>query len=148
MRTSELMSTPVHVVSTRDTLDTAAQIMWDHDCGAVPVVDDAGGLAGMLTDRDICTRGVAEACDPRGTKARDIMSKGLVWCFDDQDIAEAAQKMEEKGIHHMPVMSREKRMIGVLSLSDLARKVPQTMFGELSRLAARDALRHAATPIH
>lgn len=128
-------------------LADAARTMREKNIGCLPIGEN-DRLIGMLTDRDICCRGVAEACDPRSTKAREIMSKGLVWCFDDQDILEAAQKMEEKSIHHMPVMNREKRMIGVLSLSDLARKAPQTMFGELSRLAARDALRHAATPVH
>lgn len=128
-------------------LADAAKLMRDENIGCLPIGEN-DRLIGMLTDRDICVRGVAEACDPRGTKASEIMSKGLVWCFDDQEIAEAARLMEEKNVHHMPVMSRDKRMIGVLSLADLARKVPQTMFGELSRIASRDALRHAATPIH
>ena len=128
-------------------LAEAAKLMREKNIGCLPIGEN-DKLIGMLTDRDICCRGVGDACDPRTTKAGEIMTKGLVWCFDDQDIAEAAQRMEEKGIHHMPVMNRDKRRIGVLSLSDLARKVPQTMFGELSRLAARDSLRHAATPIH
>ena len=75
------------------------------------------------------------------------MTKGITWCFDDESVADAVQRMEQKQIHHMPVIDRQKRMVGILSLSDLALKGPQKLFTEVSKLTSRDASRHASMPL-
>lgn len=126
-------------VSLRD----AAITMRDRNIGCLPVGEN-DRLIGMITDRDIVCRGVAESADPAAIKARDVMSKGITWCFEDQDLEDAARLMEEKKIHHLPVLSRQKRMVGLLSMSDLALKGSQTLYSRLSKLASRDSSRHAA----
>jgi CBS domain-containing protein len=128
-------------------LSQVAQLMRDKGIGCLPVGEN-DRLIGMITDRDITCRGVAAGADPSTTKAREIMSKGITWCFDDQDIDEAAQLMGQKQIHHLPVLSRQKRMVGVLSLGDIALKASQKMFGEICKLASRDAERHASQATH
>lgn len=128
-------------------LSQVALLMRDKGIGCLPVGEN-DRLIGMITDRDITCRGVAAGADPSTTKAREIMSKGITWCFDDQDIDEAAQLMGQKQIHHLPVLSRQKRMVGVLSLGDIALKASQKMFGEICKLASRDAERHASQATH
>lgn len=122
--------------------------MRDENIGCLPVGEN-DRLIGMVTDRDLACRAVAEGADPRKTKARDIMTGGVTWCFEDEDIKEAVRRMAEKQIHHVPVMNRQKRMTGILSLSDLALRAPKYLFAEVSKLAARDASRHASgSPSH
>src|ERR671910_634938 len=92
-------------------------------------------------------RAVADGLNPQTAKARDVMTKGITWCFDDESVDDAVQRMEEKQIHHMPVLNRQKRMVGILSLADLALKGPQELFKEVSKLTSRDASRHASMPL-
>jgi CBS domain-containing protein len=120
-----------------------ARKMRDNKIGCLPVGEE-DRLIGMITDRDLACRGVAEGLDPKTTKAREVMTKGITWCFDDESINEAVQRMEEKEIHHMPVISRQMRMVGILSLSDLALKGPKELFNKVTKLTSRDAGRHAS----
>ena len=98
----------------------------------------------MITDRDIVCRGVAQGLDPKTGTARDAMTQGITWCFDDETVAEVVERMEQKQIHHIPVLNRDKRMVGIVSLSDLALRGPQELFSKVSTLTSRDALRHAS----
>ncbi|MDJ1157104.1 CBS domain-containing protein [Chelatococcus sp. SYSU_G07232] len=143
MLVREVMTPQVEWITPDVSLVDAASKMRDRGIGCLPVGEN-DRLIGMLTDRDICCRAVADGADPKTTKARDVMTKGITWCFDDEDISDAVHRMEEKQIHHFPVLSRQKRMIGVLSLSDLALKCPPDLFPEVSRLAGRDASRQVA----
>jgi CBS domain-containing protein len=93
--------------------------MRDHDVGALPVCDGER-LIGMLTDRDIAIRAVAEGRDPRSTRARDVITEKVRYVFEDQDVQEAARMMEEAQIRRLPVLNRDKKLVGVLSLGDLA----------------------------
>jgi CBS domain-containing protein len=117
--------------------------MRDKRIGCLPV-GDKDRLIGMITDRDLACRAIADGADPKTTKAREVMTKGITWCFDDQSLDEAARLMEEKQIHHLPVLNRRKRMVGILSLSDLALKGDKTTFKDVSKLASRDAARHGS----
>ena len=119
MKVSELMTPEVELVRPDDTLHTAAQMMADLDTGALPVSEN-DRLVGMITDRDITVRAVAKGRDPDKTTVRDAMSEHIRYCFDDDETEEVAQKMSQWHIRRLPVLNREKRLVGIVSLGDLA----------------------------
>lgn len=118
MKISEVMSRDVQLVGPDETLGQAASLMKKLDSGIVPVSEN-DRLVGMLTDRDIAIRAVAEGRGPE-TRVRDIMSSEVKYCFEDEDVAHVAENMAELQIRRLPVMSRDKRLIGIVSLGDLA----------------------------
>jgi CBS domain-containing protein len=101
------------------TLQDAAGRMRDLDVGSLPVCDK-DRLVGMVTDRDITVRSVAEGHDPRSDHVRDVMTQGITYVFEDQDVREAAELMREKQVRRLPVLNRDKRLVGIVSLGDLA----------------------------
>jgi CBS domain-containing protein len=119
MKIRDIMTSDVEIVSPDTPLRDAAQRMRDTDTGFLPVGEN-DQLVGTLTDRDITIRAVAEGQDPNSSKVRDAMSENLVYCFDDQDSSEAAELMAEKQLRRLPILSRDKRLVGVVSLGDLA----------------------------
>src|ERR1700733_1334174 len=126
------------------TLQEAARMMRDQAIGCL-LVGENDRLIGILTDRDIAYRGCACGADPRTTEIRGIMSKGIVWCVDDEDINMAMRRMDDGKIHHLPVLNRSKRLVGVLTLSDLATYAAVAdLFPFISQLTSRDAKHHAA----
>jgi predicted transcriptional regulator len=106
-------------VSPDNNLVEAAGLMREMDVGALPICDN-DRLAGMVTDRDIVLRGTADGRDPNSATVRDVMSPGIFYVFADQDVEEAARIMEEKQIRRLPVLNREKRLVGIVSLGDVA----------------------------
>jgi len=119
MQVKEVMTPEVECVSPENTLQEAARKMRDLDVGPVPVCDH-DRLAGILTDRDIAVRAVAEGRDPTSTRVRDVMTPEVVYCFEDQDVQEAARLMEEKQVRRLLVLNRDKRLTGIVSLGDVA----------------------------
>lgn len=111
------------------TLADAATIMDKLNVGALPICDH-DRLTGMLTDRDIVVRAVARGRDPQSTTARDAMTEGIVYVYEDEDAGEAARVFESKQIRRLPVLNREKRMVGIVSLGDLAVGGGVTLGGE------------------
>lgn len=89
------------------------------DIGMLPVCDGKR-LVGCITDRDLAVRATAEACDPLKTRVKDVMTPNVFWCYDDQNIEDAAQLMEEKQVRRLPIINRDKRLVGIISLGDLA----------------------------
>ena len=120
MRVSEVMTRGVRCVRPSDTIRDAARTMRDLDVGPVPVCGDNDKLAGMLTDRDITVRAVAEGKDPNATKVQDVMTPDVHYCFEDQDVEEAANQMKDRQVRRLVVLNRDKRMVGIVSLGDLA----------------------------
>ena len=118
MRVSDAMTASVRIASPRQTIAEAAKMMGELDAGALPV-GDGDRLVGMLTDRDICIRAVALGKGP-DTKVQDVMSTEVMYCFADQDLDTVVQNMAENKVRRMPVLNREKRMVGILSLGDVA----------------------------
>ena len=118
MRVSDAMTANVRIASPQQTIAEAARIMAEIDAGALPV-GDGDRLVGMLTDRDIAVRAVALGKSPQ-TSVQDIMSKEVMYCFADQDLDEVLHNMAEVKVRRMPVLNREKRMVGILSLGDVA----------------------------
>jgi CBS domain-containing protein len=95
-------------------------MMWEYDIGALPVVDDSGKAVGMITDRDIAVRAVAAGKSP-DTPIREVMSANVCYCFDDQEIDDVATNMADIQVRRLPVVNREKRLVGIFSLGDIAR---------------------------
>lgn len=118
---SQAMTRGVRTIAPHDTLVAAAQAMEELDIGALPVCD-GDRLVGMLTDRDIVIRAVAQSCAIEDTKVADVMTEDTVCCFEDQSIDEVQEQMSDSQIRRVPVVDREKHLVGMLSLGDLAVK--------------------------
>lgn len=101
------------------TLQEAAERMQQLNVGSLPVCDN-DRLVGMITDRDITVRSVSAGHDPQTDHVADAMTPGITWCYEDQEVEEAAHLMNEKQIRRLPVLNREKRLVGIVSLGDLA----------------------------
>src|SRR5262245_31874940 len=119
MQVKEIMSQEVEVIRPDTSVKAAAEKMSQLDIGPLPVCDDEH-LIGLVTDRDIAVRAVAKGCDPQTTPVRDIMTSEVVYCFEDQDLHTAARMMEHRQIRRLPVLNRAKRLVGIVSLGDLA----------------------------
>lgn len=116
----DVMTSGVRTLSPRDTVALAAQAMEELDIGAVPVCDGQR-IVGMVTDRDIVVRGVAQEL-PASTPLEDVMSADVEWVFEDEDLVQVAAKMQQCQIRRLPVVDRDRRLVGILSLGDLAAK--------------------------
>lgn len=120
MQVRDVMTKGAECVCPTNSLQEAAQKMKNLDVGPLPVCGDNDRLVGMITDRDITVRAVAEACDPRSTTVQDVMTPDVVYCFEDQDVQEAARLMQENQVRRLIVLNRDKRLVGIVSLGDLA----------------------------
>ena len=120
MLVRDVMTKGAECVRPSNSLQQAAQKMNNLDVGLLPVCGDSDRLVGMLTDRDITVRAVAQACDPRTTTVQDVMTPDVLYCFEDQDVQEAARLMKENQVRRLVVLNRDKRLVGILSLGDLA----------------------------
>jgi len=118
MRICDCMTSQVRIASPDQTIKEAAKIMADIDAGVLPVGEN-DRLVGIITDRDIAIRGVAEGKGP-DAKVREIMSKEVKYCFEDEDIDDVLENMGDLQVRRLPVLSREKRLVGIVSLGDLA----------------------------
>jgi CBS domain-containing protein len=119
MEIREVMTTEVQLVDPNTTLKDAAQMMRHGDFGLLPIGEN-DRLIGTITDRDIAVRAVAAGKDPSRTPVRDAMSEGVTYCFEDQSVAEAAALMGDKQIRRLPVLDRNKRLVGIVAIGDLA----------------------------
>lgn len=118
MKTSAVMTRDVQVIACDTTLRSASELMRKHDVGSLPVHRD-DKLVGMVTDRDIVIRAVAEGLS-LDSPVSGIMTAGIKYCYDDQPLKDVAANMGELGIRRLPVMSRDKRLVGFVSLSNVA----------------------------
>ncbi len=122
MQVKDVMTQGVECVLPDQSIAEAAQRMRRLNVGALPVCGNNDRLVGMITDRDITVRATAECCEPEETFVSDVMTEGIEFCFDDQDVAEAADLMEQKQIRRLAILDHNKRLVGILSLGDLAVK--------------------------
>ncbi len=125
MKVKELMTTEAKSCREYSTLNTAAQIMWDHDVGCIPVVDRENRVIGILTDRDICMSAYLQGVPLTGALVTSAMSKQVFSCRPEDEIATAAKLMREKQLHRLPVIDEQGRLVGILSVNDLAREAAQ-----------------------
>jgi len=139
MKVTNVMTPNVECISPDTTLREAAQLMKALDVGFLPVLE-SDRLVGTITDRDIAIRAVAEGLDVRKTRAGDIMSTQVYYCYDDQDISECGHSMQSQSVRRMLVLNRSKNLVGVVSLGDIATKsgeppLTATTLKEISRAA-------------
>ena len=118
MKVREAMSRDVRTVAPTETICDAAKTMAEIDAGAIPVAAN-DRLVGMITDRDIAVRAVAEHKGP-DTPVREAMTEEIRYCFDDDDLDDVASNMGDLQVRRLPVVNREKRLVGILSLGDVA----------------------------
>ena len=117
MKITECMTRDVQIANPTQTLSEAAQLMAQLDVGVLPV-GESDRLVGMITDRDIAIRGVAQGRGPDAS-VRDVMSNEVRYCFDDETIEEVARNMGDIKVRRLPVLNRDKRLVGIVSLGDL-----------------------------
>lgn len=131
MQVREIMTEEVKVESlpVDAVLEEAARQMKSLDVGMLPIYQDKR-LVGMLTDRDIIIRALAEGLDPKNTRVSAVMTPEVIYCFLDQDVSEAAKLMEDKQIRRLIVLDRDKKMAGIISLGDIASTKNKNLTGE------------------
>jgi len=121
MRVSEAMTRDVRVATPGQSIRDVAKMMAEIDAGAMPVGEN-DRLIGMITDRDIAVRAVAQGKGP-DTPVREVMStEKVLYCYDDEELEHVASNMGDKQVRRLPVVNRDKRLVGILSLGDLARE--------------------------
>jgi CBS domain-containing protein len=119
MKVAECMTRDPEIVTPDQPIQEAAQFMLKADAGVMPV-GEGDRLVGIVTDRDIAVRGVAQGRGP-DTPVREVMSEDLLFCFEDDDVEEVAMKMSDSQVRRMPVLSRDDQLVGIVSLGDISR---------------------------
>jgi CBS domain-containing protein len=118
MKVSEAMTRNVCLANPDQTIREAAMEMANHDCGILPVQEN-DRLIGMITDRDIALRGIARGLGP-DAKVSDVMTHDVKYCFEDDDVEDVAENMAEIQVRRLPVLNVDKRLVGIVSIGDLA----------------------------
>jgi CBS domain-containing protein len=144
MLISECMTKKVELSHPNMTLFDAAKKMRDGDFGLLPV-SDGGLLVGVVTDRDIVVRAIAEGKDPKTCKVQEVLTKKVLYCYEDQTIEEIATNMGDNKVRRLPVLNRQKRLVGIVSIGDMAVKDPEQVSEPLSRISEH-ARRHGRRP--
>jgi CBS domain-containing protein len=130
MKVKEAMHRGVDWVGPDTPVTEVAKLMCEHDIGAIPIGEN-DQLIGMVTDRDIVCKGLAQdSFDVRRTTARDIMTSGIHCCREDDELAKAVRHMEQLQVRRLPVINRNKRMVGILSLGDVSNCAPGDLLSE------------------
>lgn len=139
------MTREVRLIAPAQTIQEAAELMVDCDAGAIPV-GDKGRLVGMITDRDIATRAVAGGLGP-DTPVSKIMSKGVKYCFEDEDAEHVASNMGDIRVRRLVVLSRDKQLVGIVALGDLAcgDHDPSAIAGALGGISRRGPVQQETT---
>jgi CBS domain-containing protein len=139
----DVMTEKCEWISPDTSIAEAAKIMKDCDCGFLPVGEN-DKMIGMITDRDIAIRAVAEGKDPQSTKARDVMTDKTYYCYDDQDVDEVCGNMGDIKVKRLPVVNREKRLVGVVSFGDVSQAAAAEQVGECQQQITAETARKKA----
>ena len=152
MHVQDLMAHPAVTCHVNDSLDSAAQKMWDHDCGVLPIVNDEGKVTGVVTDRDICMAALTQGRPLHELLVNVAMSKHLIAVGPESTIADSELLMSQHRIRRLPVLDAANRPLGVISLNDLALEAvqPDTRMkhgiSKVTHTLAAVCQPHAATP--
>jgi len=147
MKVRDLQTSDVQAVSPDTNLAAAAQIMWECDCGAVPVVDDNRAVVGMITDRDIAIATTTRSAAPADIAVRHVMATGELYsCRPDDDVRTALRTMGEYRVRRLPVTDRQNRLVGIISLNDLVRRVDYRAGADVPGDEFIEALQSISTP--
>jgi predicted transcriptional regulator len=125
MRAQELMSHPAITCHVNDSLTRAAKLMWDHDCGVLPVVNDDGKLTGMITDRDICMAAFTQGRSLDEILVNSAMAKHVASAHPEQPLAEIEDLMARRQVRRIPIVDATDKPIGIISMNDLALECAQ-----------------------
>jgi CBS domain-containing protein len=120
MKARDLMTSNVNVCRECNTLNTAAQMMWDHDIGCVPIVDHENRVIGVLTERDVCMSAYLQGAPLTAVSVTSAMSKEMFLCHAEDDLASVERLMRDKQVHRVPVVDGQGRLAGIISLNDIA----------------------------
>ena len=137
MKVKDVMSRDVFACTPDDTLEDAARVMWEHDCGAVPVVNGDSEVIAMLTDRDVCMSSYIQGRSLRDISVGTAMSRSVSTCQEDDDLEHAEELMRKAQVRRLPVVARGGRAVGILSINDLAREATRKG-GKLDRARVID----------
>jgi CBS domain-containing protein len=143
-RVADVMERAVRIASPDDSVQQVARLMREEDAGILPV-GDGGRLVGMVTDRDVAVRLVAEGRDPAQTKVRDVMTSDVRYIYEDEDIEHVAENMADQQVRRLPVMNRQKRLVGVISIGDIAKGPQPNAAAHALKGVARDGGLHTQT---
>jgi CBS domain-containing protein len=135
MKVHEIMHEGVTWVDPNTSISALARMMRDEDIGSIPIGEN-DRLVGMVTDRDIVCKGLANGKDVTSLTARDVMSGPIVYCSANEDVEDAARIMEEHAIRRLPVLNEKKRMVGMLSVGDIADAASRNITAEVTRAVA------------
>lgn len=138
MKIRDCMTCEVRIVGPDDTIADAARAMAEADVGGLPV-GDADQLVGFITDRDITVRGIAGGISPQ-RPVRDLMSREVAWCMEDDDVSDVLMNMGDLQVRRMPVLDAEKRLVGIVSLCDMAEWHEQVAGSALTLIAREGGL--------
>jgi CBS domain-containing protein len=130
MKVQQAMHAGAQWVEPGTPLTELARLMREHNIGAIPIGEN-DRLVGMVTDRDIVCRGLAGGLDLTRATAGDVMSQGIFYCRDTQEVADAARTMEQNKVRRLPVINENKRLIGMLSVGDISRTGERALCGEI-----------------
>lgn len=142
MKLKDIMTTDVMVVSPETPIRDVALKMEQANIGALPVCD-GNRILGFITDRDICLKVVGRGLTPEEAKVSEIMTSPVVWCYEDCEVDEAARLMETRQIRRLVVINRDKKLVGVVALGDVATRANQKIAGE-----ALEKISEPQHPIH
>ena len=158
MRVEKIMSHKVTTCAPHDSLEHAASLMWSSDCGCLPVIsaNGSGGIAGVITDRDICMAALFQGRSLRDIRVEEAMAKEVLTCHASDNVQDAQRQMENEQIRRLPVLGNQGELIGILSMADIACESARTQYSQrheipgsevtntLARISARPVERQAA----
>jgi CBS domain-containing protein len=121
MLVQELMTRPAHHCHAGDTLDVAARLMWEHDCGCLPVLDGGGELVGIVTDRDLCMAAYTRGLPLAAIRVDGTMAHTVIVCRPEETVSSALRRMETHDVRRLPVVGAHGQLVGILSLADVVR---------------------------
>ena len=131
MQVREIMTENPTCCSPEASIQEAARLMAEHDCGEIPVVDQGRKPVGVVTDRDIACRAVAQGKDPRATKVQDVMSSPVVTVNPETDVQDCCKTLEQNQVRRVPVVDQSGGCCGMVSQADIARNAPERETAEV-----------------
>ena len=132
MKVKDMMHKGAEFVAPNAKLQAIAKKMRDHDIGAIPVCED-GRPIGMVTDRDIAIRGLADGKDISALEARDVMTRDVIFCRDTEDAEDALRIMENNKVRRLPVLDDAEKLVGMVSLGDISHALSRELTGEVTK---------------
>ena len=135
MNVNEIMTPSSFWAQPTISLVECARAMRERDVGALPLVEN-DKLVGMVTDRDLVVRGMADGKDPNSSTAREVMTEEAFWCYENTDVSEVAQYMQKNRVRRIPVINQDKRLVGMISIGDITRASSELAGDTLRELSA------------